>query len=246
MKDMLRAIESRRSRRKYLPTAIILPAVETLKSFIAEFNAKESVQMRLVLDNGDAFKGLKKSYGMFSGVRHYIALVGDPKDPVGIEKLGYYGQWLVLHATALSLGSCWVGGTFDRAACPVELAEGESIICVIVVGNVPQKSGVKENLIYGLTHRKTKTVEQMMESHGLAPEWFMNGMRAAQKAPSAVNRQPVRFTYQEDGGVTAAVEDIEGEGAPLDLGIAKLHFEIGAGGGTWEFGNGAAFQRDEA
>jgi len=31
------------------------------------------------------------------------------------------------------------------------------------------------------------------------------------------------------------------EGYSLDSGIAKLHFELGAGGGIWAFGNGAAF-----
>ncbi len=28
----------------------------------------------------------------------------------------------------------------------------------------------------------------------------------------------------------------------FDLGIAKLHFEIGAGQGKWDFGNGGIFQ----
>ena len=27
----------------------------------------------------------------------------------------------------------------------------------------------------------------------------------------------------------------------VDLGIAKLHFEIGSGGGHWEYGDGAAY-----
>lgn len=65
-------------------------------------------------------------------------------------------------------------------------------------------------------------------------------MRAVQKAPSAVNRQPVVFTYK-GGIVTALVENTVGDGFALDLGIAKLHFELGAGGGTWAFGNGAEF-----
>jgi hypothetical protein len=28
---------------------------------------------------------------------------------------------------------------------------------------------------------------------------------------------------------------------PLDFGIAKLHFVLGAGGGKWEWGNGGKF-----
>ena len=81
----------------------------------------------------------------------------------------------------------------------------------------------------------------MYSSDGPVPDWFLAGMEAVQKAPSAVNRQPVMFSYQE-GIVTASVKDIEGDGFAFDLGIAKLHFEIGVGGGTWEFGNGAEFK----
>ena len=115
------------------------------------------------------------------------------------------------------------------------------IVCAITIGNVKQKLSTKEKLIHSLTHRKTKTVEQMYTSDSPVPDWFLSGMAAVQKAPSAVNRQPVTFSYK-DGTVTASVENIDGEGFAFDLGIAKLHFEIGAGGGAWEFGNGAGFR----
>jgi hypothetical protein len=85
----------------------------------------------------------------------------------------------------------------------------------------------------------------MYTSDAPVPDWFLSGMQAVQKAPSAINRQPVMFSYK-DGVVTASVEDIDGEGFAFDLGIAKLHFEIGAGGGAWEFGNGAEFNHKGA
>ena len=240
MPDLLTAIEHRRSRRKYLPTELDASAVKVLETFMSELGEKENLKMRLVLNDGGAFKGVRKSYGMFSGVRHYIALIGDGSDALTLEKLGYYGQWLVLHATALGLGTCWVAGTFDRNACPVEPAEGESVVCAITVGNADEKLSAKEKLLRWGTHRKTKTIEQMYTSDGPVPDWFIDGMRTVQKAPSAVNRQPVTFAYQDEA-VTASVPDIAAEGVAFDLGIAKLHFELGAGGGAWEFGNGAGF-----
>ena len=213
-----------------------------IASFISEFNAKHQVKMQLVTNNGDAFKGFRKSYGMFSGVKNYVALIGDKADTLGLEKLGYYGEWLILHATTRGLGTCWVGGTFDSTACPVDLSEGESVVCAITVGNVKPKRSVKEKLIHGITHRKSKTVEQMVISDDSLPDWLLSGMEAVRKAPSAVNRQPVLFSYKDDI-VTASVKDVNGEGVALDLGIAKLHFEIGSGGGSWEFGNGGGFKR---
>jgi hypothetical protein len=239
--NLLNAIDLRRSRRKYLPALMKQADVEMLSSFISDFNAKEQAKMRLVLDNGDAFNGFRKSYGMLSGVKNYVALICDATDTLQLEKLGYYGELLILHATSRGLGTCWVGGTFDRDSCNVELKKGESIVCAITVGNVKPRLSAKEKLIRGLTHRKSKTIEQMYTSDSSTPDWFLSGMDAVQKAPSAINRQPVMFSYI-DGTVTASVEDIDGEGFAFDLGIAKLHFEIGAGGGTWEFGNGGRFK----
>ena len=43
--------------------------------------------------------------------------------------------------------------------------------------------------------------------------------------------------------VTASIIDISFSGMALDIGIAKLHFELGAGGGVWDCGNGAVFHK---
>ena len=48
-------------------------------------------------------------------------------------------------------------------------------------------------------------------------------------APSAMNRQGYRFTLRRDGKVE--VKSFGGSYSQVDLGIAKLHFEIGSGKG---------------
>ena len=245
MTDLLNAIPNRISRRKYIQKELAPDAAEKLQTLIDEFYINENLKMRLIVGNGDAFKGFRKSYGMLSGVCNYIALISDKSEYVDLEKLGYYGEMLVLHATALGLGTCWVGGTFDRRSCPVELDDGEGVVCAITVGEAAQELSAKEKLIRWGTHRKSKTAEQMYTADSTVPDWFISGMTAVQMAPSAVNRQPVMFTYK-DGAVNASVKDIAGDGFAFDLGIAKLHFELGAGGGEWAFGNGAAFARQES
>lgn len=242
MDILLQAIEQRRSRRKYLPTPLAPLVVMELNKRIGAFNENEGLKMHLILDNGSAFDGLRKSYGLFSGVLHYIAQVGDKTDMLEIEKLGYYGELLVLHATALGLGTCWVGGTYDESSCPVTLEEHKSILCTIVVGNTAPDLSAKEKLIRWGTHRKAKTTAQMYTCDKPVPGWFLAGMEAVQKAPSAINRQPVQFAYK-DNTVSASVADMTDRGSVIDMGIAKLHFEIGAGGGNWAFGNGAVFNR---
>ena len=63
------------------------------------------------------------------------------------------------------------------------------------------------------------------------------------KAPSAMNRQPIVFSYNPDDDTAAAMIDpnVESGQALNDLGIAKLHFKIGAGSGTWAWGDGGLF-----
>lgn len=55
---------------------------------------------------------------MFSGVNSYFAMAGRRADLCLREKVGYWGEKLVLEATRLGLGTCWVGGTFDRRPAP--------------------------------------------------------------------------------------------------------------------------------
>lgn len=239
------AIDTRVSRRKYLGTPIDAAVAAELNTIIGDCGRKTGLNIQLVLNNGTAFNGLAKSYGMFSGVNDYIGLIAPKDDAKANERLGYYGEAIVLRATLFGLGTCWVGGSFDRKSCPFALDESEIIICTIALGNTAPELSFKEKLVHGITHRKTKTIEQMYSSETEVPDWFLDGMRAVQKAPSAVNRQPVTFVYTPER-VTAFVQNDADVGSAIDLGIAKLHFELGAGGGKWEFGNNGAFVKGAA
>ena len=233
---LVEAIEIRRSRRKYVSMDIDQKAVEKLQKLIDEYNKITGFSIGLVLNNGEAFNKITKTYGMFSGVNHYIGLISDSNDPNSAEKIGYYGELLILHATTLGLGTCWVGGAFDKESMPFKLANNEQIQCAIIIGNTQDTLSFREKLMHGVTHRKIKSATDMYTSDAPVPDWFESGMQAVTKAPSAVNSQPVTFTYIA-GKVTAEVKGAQA----VDLGIAKLHFELGAGGGTWKWGNSTEF-----
>ena len=82
-----------------------------------------------------------------------------------------------------------------------------------------------------------------MEAEAPVPEWFLRGMDAVYLAPTARNLRPFVFKYK-DGQVTASIT-VPTETATIDLGIAKLHFELGAGGGSWESGNEGHYYFDD-
>jgi nitroreductase len=239
--ELMQAIEMRCSRRTYIDKPIDNEKVSKIEKLIEDVNKEGNLNLQLILNDGKAFQGIRKSYGLFTGVQNYIALVAKD-DGFFREKIGYYGERVVLEATRLGLGTCWVGGSFDKKSCNCSVEEGEILLAVIAIGNISVEHTLKEKIILKAVHGKSKGVTEMYESDEVVPSWFKDGMKAAQKAPSAMNKQPAKF-YYKNSIVTASVEGGK-DYQEIDLGIAKLHFEIGAKGGKWQWGNGAAFIKE--
>ena len=225
----LKAIDERCSRRTYITKDIEMEKVNSLQRCIKNLNEMSGLNLQLQLNGPEIFKGFSSSYGMLKGVGAYFALVGSKDDKDLLEKVGYFGEILALEATALGLGTCWIGGTYDRKLCAklIDLKENEELVAIITVGYTPVDKTFKEKMISKLSHRKTKTVEEMYHSNEEVPNEFINGMKAVQKAPSALNKQPVKFHFT-NGVVTTSTLNSTGY-EKIDLGIAKLHFEIGTG-----------------
>lgn len=231
------AIDERRSRRLYLSKPIEAAVLSKLLRIIDHYNAESGLTIRFVEDGSSAFSSFKKSYGLFSGVRSLLILAGPKDNPYLKEKVGYYGEMLVLEATMLGLGTCWVGGTFDTKSVLYHLTDNEALVCVIPIGYVEDLS-FKEKMVHRMVAGKSKSIEQLLDADSKLPENLMEGLKAVQKAPSAANRQPVRFHYK-DGVLTAQTED-DGKFNLVDLGIVKAHFEVAAAG-KFELGNPAKY-----
>ncbi len=236
--DLKKAVMNRISRRSYLPGPVEQLSLEKLEAAVWECNRTGGLGIKIVTGDPAPFEG-KNSRGLLSGAENYLAMIMKKDDKDGEEKIGYYGESLVLLATGLDLGTCWVAGTYDSSLCDVSVGDDEILRCVIVFGNVKPGETMREKAISRTVKRNSKEIRDMLLSEVVVPNWVVDGVRCVIKAPSAQNRQPVRFVCGEDS-VLAKV-DLEHSNDLIDLGIAKLHFEIGAGGGTWNFGNGGVF-----
>jgi len=236
------AIIRRISNRKYINRPLSPAEISQLQKIIDQVNLIGGVHFKLVTDCQALFAGIK-SYGLFSGVRSMIALIGPENDPHVEEKCGYYGEKVALTATTMGLGTCWVGGTYDKEGCQKYLLKGEKLCSVLVVGPVAEDQSTKEKLIRGALLRKSKTAADLSRGLGNAPAWFMAGIASVQRAPSARNLQPVRFHY--DHSETTARLTEHHAFSNVDLGIAKYHFEVGAHGGVWTWGDGGTFVKAE-
>ena len=122
------AVSTRISLRAYLPDPISPEQVRQLTKAIEQYNARSGLHIQLICERPEPFSSLSKSYGMLSGVRNYLVFAGPASDPDLEEKCGYYGELIILTATTMGLGTCWVGGTYDQRSCLCHLAEGEKLV----------------------------------------------------------------------------------------------------------------------
>lgn len=210
------AIVARHSVRQYQEKPIEAEIINRLNEEIALCNLEGGLHIQLVLDEPQAFLGGMVKYGRFVGVRNYLAMVA----PKGAdEKVGYYGQRIVLLAQTLGLNSCWVGMSVGKQPDCYTIAAGEKLHCVIALG-------------YGATQgvqHPMRTAESHMRVNGSMPEWFRKGMEAAMLAPTAVHQQKFEIVLVDDHTVDAHARISLVGWAKLDLGIVKYNFEVGAG-----------------
>ena len=213
--DLLQAMRARHSVRAYTPQRIEGETQERLSEFLRQCEEESGLRMPLILDEPEAFGGRMAHYGKFSGARNYIALMGAQGKDLD-ERCGYYGEKAVLYAQTLGLNSCWVALTYSKGKSAAKPGPGERLRLVIAVGYGEGQ---------GAPHR-SKGREQVMKAQ-TPPEWFLRGVDAALLAPTAMNQQKFTFTLEENGTVSAKAG--LGFYAKVDLGIAKYHFELGAG-----------------
>ena len=216
------AIIRRISNRKYVSRPLSEEEISELNKLIEQNNRAGGLRFRLVTECPEVFSGLK-GYGMFSGVRNLILIAGPESDPDVEEKCGYYGEKIVLRAAQLGLNTCWVALTFRRGKTACQIRSGEKLVCVIAIG-------------YGVSNgvpRKTKSLEELCSTPlSSLPDWFQKGMEAVQLAPTAMNQQKFQFALH---GNLVSAKALFGAYTKLDLGIAKYHFEVGAGPGDWKW-----------
>lgn len=245
--DLLR---TRHSVRNYDNQPLDDETARHLRAEITYINSHDpALFIELVVDDDSPFQGFTTSYGFFKGVRNYIAVVVDDHFPNAIERAGYYGEQLVIYATKMGLGTCFVGGMFNADNVKVNLRAGRRVLYLIAVGRQEGKPTMISSVMSKLIHRKQMPWQQYFESlNGLdtslaSNPWIKDGLKAMQCAPSAMNRRPVRIHEKEDGSIGAYVKDASNTYALLDLGIAKYNFQYVVSG-VWEWGNDAPFIKD--
>lgn len=207
------AIRVRHSVRTYQKKTIEPGKAEQLRTLIREVNEEGHLHLQFLEEAGKTFHHLMSRAMGLASAPSVIACVG-PDDDTLEERIGYYGEKVVLAAQALGLNTCWAG-TFSKNGVPAVIDEGERLVIVIAIG-------------YGESQgkaRKSKTAEQVSKVESERAAWFDRAVELALLAPTAINQQSFMITLQEDGSVTFT--DKGGPFSKVDLGIVRYHFTVG-------------------
>ena len=213
--DILTAMQQRHSVRNYLDTKVEDFKISQLTMLAKECNEQSGLNIQIITEHPDAFDNFLAHYGKIKGAKNYIALVGKKGKDLH-EKVGYYGEKLVLLAQQIGLNTCWLALTYSKKKSRVDVKNGQKLACIICFGY-----GANQ----GVPH-KNKPLEKVCRIDENTPQWFKDGMSAVMLAPTAINQQ--KFWFEQKNGIVTAKAQ-KGFYSKMDLGIAKLHFELGAG-----------------
>lgn len=180
------------------------------------------------------------TYGVIKGAKLFMGVTVADK-PNAALAVGYEFEKLVLYAASLGLGTCWLGGTFNRTAFAeaMEIKEGELFSILSPLGYAANAKSVTEKLMrlgikadtrlpwsemFFSENFDTPVDESYSGEYGFALEML-------RLAPSAVNKQPWRVVICSDAvhfykkGLAAA-EMLGIDMQSIDLGIAMCHFDL--------------------
>lgn len=218
---LLEAVSARHSVRKYVDKELSADIIAALQDKITECNKVGHLNIQLVQNETRAFTGML-SYGQFSGVKNYLVMVGKKSKDLD-ERVGYYGEQLVLFVQTLGLNTCWVGLSYRKVPEAYNVGKDEKLVCMIALGYGETQ---------GVSH-KIKDIEDVSNASDITPSWFKRGVEAALLAPTAVNQQKFSFEYvgvKDNWHIVKARKGFSIIGyTGVDLGIVKCHFMIAVG-----------------
>jgi nitroreductase len=243
-------IRQRKSIRSYLDKPVEEDKKEALSKFLSAntvgpFGTKSRFDfITATSQDRESLKGLI-TYGMIKNPMGFIigAVENEPHD---LEDFGYLMEKNILMATALGLGTCWLGGTYNSSGFSrkIALKDNETIPAVTAVGYAVQRLSAIDSLIRvsaGANKRKPWSALFFQSNKSLSTAeagCYATPLEMLRLAPSASNFQPWRVikavhadTYHFYLRRTPVVKQIMAAKADLqrvDIGIAMCHFALAA------------------
>ena len=263
-KPITTIIQKRYSCRNYALTSLDDQVISTLAGYIEQlppgpFGSRSRFQLAAASGKSrNELRGLH-TYGAIKNPPAFI--IGASKEgPLTLEDFGYCMEEIILFATSLGLGTCWLGGTFTRSAFAHRFAaqKNEILPAVVSLGYPAEENLALRKVVEQMVIQPNRLAWEALffDDHFGQPLSMENSgdyrhaLEMVHLAPSASNKQPWRILKQDHSwhfylqrsrgyrqialGHVTGIADMQ----RIDMGIAMSHFELAAReaalAGRWE------------
>lgn len=237
-------VKARHSIRSYQDRPIPPEVMGKIKSYVEKLSNPFSVEVSFHLLEKEVTADGEKlgTYGVIKGASHFIG-ASVASGELGLEALGYSFEKLILYLTSLGLGTCWLGGTFDRSsfASAMKLNKEDLFPAISPFGYPQEKKRMMESMMRLLA----KSDQRMEWSNIFFEENFAHPLTQAvageyafplemmRLAPSAVNKQPWRVVKSKGAYHFYKTKSEKQNKLGIDIqrtdvGIAACHFHLAA------------------
>ncbi|MDZ5471479.1 nitroreductase family protein [Bacillus sp. 31A1R] len=169
----------------------------------------EKGKIQLVhVTNNVTDKGIKLgTYGFIKNPKAYLVGIGK-NNKYSLIDFAYTFHRLVLYVEELGLGTCWMGGTFNRDSFEkeIDMVEGDFIPCITPIGYPNEKQRVFDKAVrYVVKADNKKTWDKMFYDTAFEQALTKEEsgsleipIEMVRLGPSASNKQPWRLVLSED------------------------------------------------
>ena len=237
-------IQKRVSVRTYNNEPIKDSHIKKLQEFIEISNGPFKPKVRFeIFNSSEEIDGAKLgTYGVIKGTKSFIGVAVE-KGEMDIEELGYEMESLVLYATSIGIGTCWIAGSLNRGEFTkaMKVRDNEIFPVISPIGYEAEKKSIIEKIFrfQGKSDSRKDWNEIFFLEKFNSPitdkkdvNEFEEVLENLRLAPSAANNQPWRVIksadsfhfYKEEGKSNFKLKGVDIQ--RIDIGIALCHFDL--------------------
>ncbi|MHA1884524.1 MAG: nitroreductase family protein [Promethearchaeota archaeon] len=252
-KPIIDIIQERKSHRTYSGNPLerdlrekVINLLEThnIRSPFSQYAGKSRFTLISIPDFDPKEKKKIGTYGIIKGAQDFIVGTVE-KSQYSREHFGYILETIILAMTDIGLGTCWLGGTFNRSLFSekINCSPNEILPAISPIGYIIQKS-VREKIIRSVAKAdKRLPWERLYFEGNLSVPMtktqlgkYATVLEMIQIGPSAGNKQPWRIVKETDKNIFHFYSTNPKNGRflkydkfrPLDIGISVCHFNLTA------------------
>lgn len=248
-KNIIEIIKKRKSIRTFESRPLsnddlnaILNYINQETNMVSPLGRKAKFEL-IQIKNNISEKGIKLgTYGFIKNQQGYIVGIME-NTKMGLVEFGYIFEKLILFVTSLGVGTCWIGGTFNRNsfAKEINLVDEEFIPCITPIGYAREKQRIFDKTLRYVTKADNKkswselfykdNFETTLSQDEVGD--YAVPIEMVRLGPSASNKQPWRIVFSKEKNEfhfylahTPNYNKLGFDMQLIDIGIAMCHFEL--------------------